>query len=150
MQPVLVTTWPSNMQMQGMILLVNDVKSYMFIHAYTVVVFWSDIMRTQTFLFISKTIYTCDLLTIYTCDLLTIYTCDLLETYWRHKYCNVFMCVSLLNKTCLSFADVDECESNPCKNGAVCNDDFMNYTCTCAAGYTGYNCETSMISNLHW
>ncbi|KAK2187347.1 hypothetical protein NP493_169g05041 [Ridgeia piscesae] len=37
---------------------------------------------------------------------------------------------------------IDECDSNPCKNGATCNNGFDVYTCTCMAGYTGYNCET--------
>ena len=30
----------------------------------------------------------------------------------------------------------------PCQNGAVCTDDNIGgYTCTCATGYTGTNCQ---------
>ena len=32
--------------------------------------------------------------------------------------------------------------NNPCKNGAACTDDNLGgYSCTCATGYTGTNCE---------
>ena len=37
--------------------------------------------------------------------------------------------------------DVNECDPNPCQNGAVCNDGVNSYTCNCAAGYSGVNCE---------
>ena len=30
----------------------------------------------------------------------------------------------------------------PCQNGAACTDDNIGgYTCTCASGYTGTNCQ---------
>ena len=30
----------------------------------------------------------------------------------------------------------------PCQNGATCNNDNIGgYSCTCASGYTGANCE---------
>ena len=29
----------------------------------------------------------------------------------------------------------------PCLNGATCTDGINSYNCTCAAGYTGENCE---------
>lgn len=43
--------------------------------------------------------------------------------------------------------DLDECESNPCKNGATCKTlgtalDF--YQCLCVTGYDGVNCETDI------
>ena len=41
-------------------------------------------------------------------------------------------------------ADVLECASNPCLNGAVCNEGANGYTCTCATGFTGTNCETNI------
>ena len=50
--------------------------------------------------------------------------------------------------------DINECESNPCKNGATCNNNINSYSCTCVAGYIGTNCEegihTSKIINSHW
>ena len=44
--------------------------------------------------------------------------------------------------------ELDECESNPCENGGTCVDKFNNYTCTCAPGYTGRNCEVGMYSRV--
>lgn len=35
-----------------------------------------------------------------------------------------------------------QCESNPCQNGATCNNGVNEYQCACAIGYTGNNCET--------
>ncbi|XP_019617020.1 PREDICTED: IgGFc-binding protein-like isoform X1 [Branchiostoma belcheri] len=36
---------------------------------------------------------------------------------------------------------VDACESSPCHNGACTNDNSGGYLCTCAAGWTGTNCD---------
>ena len=41
----------------------------------------------------------------------------------------------------LQFIDISECGSNPCLNGATCNDLLNKYTCTCAPGYQGTRCE---------
>ena len=41
------------------------------------------------------------------------------------------------------FVDVDECASNPCGNGGTCEDKDNEYSCECAAGFLGVNCETS-------
>ena len=40
--------------------------------------------------------------------------------------------------------DTKECDSNPCVNGATCNDEVNAYNCTCMEGYTGHDCETGM------
>ena len=40
--------------------------------------------------------------------------------------------------------DTDECASNPCQNGATCNDYVNQYNCTCAPGWENTHCETSM------
>ena len=32
--------------------------------------------------------------------------------------------------------------SNPCKNGATCQDQENAYKCVCGGGYTGVQCET--------
>ena len=35
------------------------------------------------------------------------------------------------------------CQANPCRNGGTCTaQDTTNYTCSCAAGFTGLLCET--------
>ena len=44
--------------------------------------------------------------------------------------------------------DKDECLSNPCQNGGKCEDEINSYTCTCAPGYTGHDCETGITNNL--
>ena len=45
----------------------------------------------------------------------------------------------------ISFAlvDIDECESFPCQNDGFCSDEINFYTCTCAPGYTGFDCEST-------
>ena len=41
----------------------------------------------------------------------------------------------------LSFAEIDECLSNPCVNGGTCVDLFNSYYCQCPSGWIGQNCE---------
>ncbi|XP_037042682.1 protein eyes shut [Bradysia coprophila] len=41
--------------------------------------------------------------------------------------------------------EIDECESAPCKNGAICIDKLASYQCACTAGYTGENCEEAIM-----
>jgi len=52
----------------------------------------------------------------------------------------------VLQHLILIFSDIDECSSNPCQNLGTCNGGVNMYTCTCAAGYTGDNCETGEIT----
>uniref|UniRef100_A0A8C0IAF6 Coagulation factor IX n=1 Tax=Bubo bubo TaxID=30461 RepID=A0A8C0IAF6_BUBBB len=40
-----------------------------------------------------------------------------------------------------TYIDGDQCDPNPCKNGAVCKDGVSSYVCWCPAGYEGRNCE---------
>ncbi|XP_051880495.1 protein eyes shut homolog [Pristis pectinata] len=37
--------------------------------------------------------------------------------------------------------EVDECSSNPCKHGSICNDYVGYYNCNCPIGFEGKNCE---------
>ncbi len=39
------------------------------------------------------------------------------------------------------FTDINECASNPCRNGGTCVDGINSYTCQCVQGYFGTNCE---------
>ena len=46
----------------------------------------------------------------------------------------------------LSFADMDDCLSEPCQNQGTCQDAVNSYSCSCVAGFSGRNCQTSMNS----
>lgn len=37
--------------------------------------------------------------------------------------------------------EIDECQAQPCVNGAQCEDEINGYACQCKDGYTGSNCE---------
>ncbi|XP_007899169.1 coagulation factor VII isoform X2 [Callorhinchus milii] len=39
------------------------------------------------------------------------------------------------------YKDNDACKSNPCQNGARCQDGVNNYLCWCVDGFEGWNCE---------
>lgn len=43
----------------------------------------------------------------------------------------------------LPFTDINDCESNPCKNGGTCIDGVNSYKCICSDGWEGAYCETS-------
>ena len=43
-----------------------------------------------------------------------------------------------------------ECYPNPCQNGGICTDHVNSYTCTCASGFTGNDCETSTIFDCYF
>ena len=42
--------------------------------------------------------------------------------------------------------DIDECASYPCDNGGNCTDLADGYECSCLPGFTGSDCESSMLS----
>ena len=44
--------------------------------------------------------------------------------------------------------DIDECNSGPCQNDGTCVDGINSYSCSCLAGYSGPNCESSEYSSL--
>lgn len=37
--------------------------------------------------------------------------------------------------------DIPECSSDPCQNGATCNEADGTFTCTCATGFSGSLCQ---------
>ena len=45
------------------------------------------------------------------------------------------------------YSDINDCEPNPCINGATCEDGVDFYQCNCQPGYTGKTCQTG-ISTL--
>ncbi|CAL8276588.1 unnamed protein product [Merluccius merluccius] len=40
--------------------------------------------------------------------------------------------------------NIDECESEPCQNGGICEDQINGYACICAAGFAGDICEINI------
>ena len=57
------------------------------------------------------------------------------NTFWFHLIKNNFLTV------------VDMCYSEPCQNAGTCNNGVNKYTCDCAPGYEGPNCETGDSQN---
>ena len=53
----------------------------------------------------------------------------------------------LIEVVILFLSDVNECESNPCRNGGTCVNQWHRYSCMCQLGFTGYNCERSKCFN---
>ena len=45
-------------------------------------------------------------------------------------------------------SDIDKCAPAPCHNGGACTDGVNAYTCSCATGYGGNNCETSKYFSI--
>jgi hypothetical protein len=43
-------------------------------------------------------------------------------------------------QVCYSLPD-DHCAPNPCLNGGTCSNNASSYTCSCAPGYSGANCD---------
>ena len=55
----------------------------------------------------------------------------------RHEHC---LFPSNLTLSLLP-TDIDECSSNPCRNGGLCVDLINSYQCVCQPGYNGINCK---------
>ncbi|XP_007899168.1 coagulation factor VII isoform X1 [Callorhinchus milii] len=46
------------------------------------------------------------------------------------------------------YKDNDACKSNPCQNGARCQDGVNNYLCWCVDGFEGWNCEIAKKTEI--
>ena len=71
-------------------------------------------------------------------SLLLTHFCVILEP--QVTYNNTYRFVGVL-EIVLPISDIDECVSSPCQNGGTCIDDVNSYTCLCAPGYSGVNCN---------
>ena len=56
----------------------------------------------------------------------------------------IFFAAEEGNSKYLSCREIDECLSNPCRNGALCQDRVNGYECQCRNGYRGQNCEIAI------
>ena len=55
--------------------------------------------------------------------------------------------VPVISCSFLVFADVLECGSNPCLNGATCMEGTNAFLCNCDIGWEGTNCETGKLDS---
>ena len=61
--------------------------------------------------------------------------------------CVTIYCFSFINSCPANYTgptcetDVDECLSNPCKNGATCTDFVGGYFCRCISAWEGFDCS---------
>ncbi|CAJ0968186.1 unnamed protein product [Ranitomeya imitator] len=45
--------------------------------------------------------------------------------------------------------NIDDCERNPCENGATCEDGVADYTCKCPAPWGGKNCSIELLGCIN-
>ena len=64
---------------------------------------------------------------------------------WRKELLNLKNCYA---KYFHVITDIDECVSNPCKNGGNCIDGINSYKCSCTDGWKGKNCETGKYFHI--
>lgn len=59
-------------------------------------------------------------------------------------------CKVLMMRKCflfyIEYTDVNECDSNPCKEGTACVNKLGTYTCECDNGWEGKNCTNGEYS----
>ena len=52
------------------------------------------------------------------------------------------------NLVYFGLVDIDDCAGAPCQNNGTCSDGVNTYTCGCALGYGGTNCENGKLNPL--
>ena len=52
-----------------------------------------------------------------------------------------------MGETCA--ININECASEPCQNGARCDDGINGYECRCVAGFRGVHCEGEKPMLMH-
>uniref|UniRef100_A0A8C9SXT2 Delta-like protein n=1 Tax=Scleropages formosus TaxID=113540 RepID=A0A8C9SXT2_SCLFO len=84
------------------------------------------------------------------------FTCECQEGFtgtYCHETVALFLfvfCIFYKCHDCFSLfdtsPDINDCESNPCRNGGTCIDRVSVYQCICSDGWEGVHCETSELS----
>ena len=72
------------------------------------------------------------------CNFLFLIFVNSVSSRWTGLFMYFFYLISNLVS-----ADINECASSPCQNGATCADHVNRYKCSCVAGFSGINCEIS-------
>ncbi len=61
--------------------------------------------------------------------------------HWTVVFKKSAVAVHVLDWSLFAFSDLNECTSNPCRNGGTCRDEISFYWCDCPYGWAGFNCE---------
>ena len=68
------------------------------------------------------------------------------------KYVLIFLvivvaliCIVFFTTQMLHQSDIDECDNEPCTNGATCVEQKKGYKCMCAGGWQGTLCHKGRI-----
>lgn len=71
----------------------------------------------------------------------------LLLVFWEALFMYQFFFLFAISYACilftLSLTDIDECNSNPCRNGGNCTDLVNGYVCKCHHPWKGQMCQSS-------
>lgn len=59
-------------------------------------------------------------------------------------YCCTFIRPLICFLSCSCETEINECESNPCRNGGTCFDRFNMFVCECPPGYSGPICDMNV------
>ena len=66
------------------------------------------------------------------------------------KHCDSVSSLILLCVRLFSYlTDINDCLVNACQHGSTCVDEINQYSCLCAAGYSGTYCQTGEADGAH-